>query len=179
VGTEQGVANWISQFLFNYHGYDPQTTGAESVAYFWGLMTAGGLLGLVLLKIMDSRKVLISFTILAIASLCLALFSTGKIALIAFPLVGFFASVMYPVIFSLALNSLKEHHGAFSGILLTGVTGGAVIPLLIGWIGDHWGLRAGMLLLFVTLGYILSVGFWAKPIINNQTIQSTHKEQTT
>ncbi len=177
VGTEQGVANWISQFLLEYHKYDPQTSGATAVAYFWGLMTAGGLLGLVLLKIMDSRKVLIIFTVLAIISLSFGLFSNGKIALIAFPLVGFFASVMYPIIFSLALNSLKEHHGAFSGILLTGVIGGAVIPLIIGWMGDHWGLRSGMFFLYLTLGYILSVGFWARPIISNKTIQRVHQEK--
>ena len=172
VGTEQGIANWISQFLYVYHQYDPQTTGAKAVAYFWGLMTAGGVLGLILLKIMDSRKVLIGFTVLAIICLSIGLFSNnGNIALIAFPLVGFFASVMYPVIFSLALNSIKEHQGAFSGILLTGVIGGAIFPLIIGWIGDNWGLRTGMFLLYLTLGYILSVGFWARPIINNKTIQ--------
>src|SRR5664279_1208610 len=68
VGTEQGVANWISQFLSTYHGYDAQKTGAETVAYFWGLMTAGGVLGLVLVKLMDSRQVLILFSILAIIS---------------------------------------------------------------------------------------------------------------
>jgi fucose permease len=176
VGTEQGVANWISQFLFEYHQYDPQTTGAKAVAYFWGLMTAGGLLGLVLLKIMDSKKVLVIFTILAIICLSVGLFSDGKTALVAFPMVGFFASVMYPIIFSLALNSLKEHHGAFSGILLTGVIGGAVIPLIIGWMGDHFGLRSGMFFIYLTLGYILSIGFWAKPIISNKTIQLGHRE---
>jgi fucose permease len=171
VGTEQGVANWISQFLSTYHGYDPQTKGADAVAYFWGLMTAGGVVGLLLLKIMDSRKVLISFTILALICLSVALFGPARISLIAFPCVGFFASVMYPIIFSLALNSVSEHHGSFSGILVTGIIGGAVIPLLIGWLGDHFGLRSGMFFLYITLGYILSIGFWAKPIITNKTIQ--------
>jgi MFS transporter, FHS family, L-fucose permease len=172
VGTEQGTANWISQFLYEYHHYDPQTTGASAVAYFWGLMTAGGVLGLFLLKIMDSAKVLIAFTILAIITLSIGLFTgSDRVALYAFPTVGFFASVMYPIIFSLALNSLEEHHGAFSGILLTGIIGGAVIPLIIGAIGDHFGLRTGMFFLYITLGYILSVGFWAKPIIKNKTIQ--------
>lgn len=171
VGTEQGVANWISQFLSTYHGYDPQTKGADAVAYFWGLMTAGGVVGLLLLKIMDSRKVLISFTILALICLSVALFGPARISLIAFPCVGFFASVMYPIIFSLALNSVSEHHGSFSGILLTGIIGGAVIPLIIGWLGDHLGLRSGMFFLYITLGYILSIGFWAKPIITNKTIQ--------
>ncbi|HET7116393.1 MAG TPA: sugar MFS transporter [Hanamia sp.] len=177
VGTEQGTANWISQFLFEYHKYNPQTSGANDVAYFWGMMTAGGVLGLFLLKVMDSSKVLISFTILAIIALSIGLFTgNDRVALYAFPCVGFFASVMYPIIFSLALNSLEEHHGAFSGILLTGIIGGAVVPLIIGAIGDHFGLRTGMLFLYITLGYILSVGFWAKPIIKNKTIQDARRE---
>ncbi len=170
VGTEQGTANWISQFLSTYHGYDPQKTGADTVAYFWGLMTAGGVLGLLLLKIMDSRKVLIIFTVLALVCLSLALFGPAKISLFAFPAIGFFASVMYPIIFSLALNSVNEHHGSFSGILVTGIIGGAIVPLIIGWLGDHLGLRNGMFFLYLTMGYILSIGFWAKPIIKNKTI---------
>ena len=50
VGTEQGMNNWISQFLSTYHGYDPQTTGARAVANFWGLMMVGGIVGLLFLK---------------------------------------------------------------------------------------------------------------------------------
>ncbi len=179
VGTEQGVANWISQFLYAYHGYDPQKTGAETVAYFWGLMTAGGVLGLFLVKLMDSRRVLILFTVLAIASLSAGLFGSAQMSLIAFPMVGFFASVMYPIIFSLALNSLDEHHGSFSGILVTGIVGGAIIPLVIGWLGDHFGLRIGMYFLYGTLGFILSIGFWAKPIIQNKTITLKFRKKTT
>jgi FHS family L-fucose permease-like MFS transporter len=170
VGTEQGVANWISQFLYTYHGYDPQKTGADTVAYFWILMTAGGVLGLLLVKLMDSRKVLIWFTLLAIVSLSVALFGSGRVALIAFPMVGFFSSVMYPIIFSLALNSINEHHGSFAGILVTGIIGGAIVPLIVGWLGDHLGLRSGMCFVFLTMGFILSIGFWAKPIITNKTI---------
>jgi MFS transporter, FHS family, L-fucose permease len=177
VGTEQGTANWMSQFLATYHHYDPQTTGAKAVAYFWGLMTAGGVIGLLLLKIMDSRKVLIIFTILALVFLTAALFGSAKMSLIAFPWIGFFASVMYPIIFSLALNSVSEHHGSFSGIMVTGIIGGAIAPLIIGWLGDHLGLRNGMLFLYITMGYILSVGFWAKPIITNKTIKLFEKKE--
>ena len=179
VGSEQGIANWISQFLATYHGYDPQKTGADTVAYFWGLMTAGGVLGLLLVKLMDSRKVLVLFTILAIISLSAALFGSGHMALIAFPMVGFFASVMYPIIFSLALNSMSEHHGSFSGILVTGIIGGAIVPLIVGWLGDHLGLRYGMCFLYLTLGFILSIGFWAKPIITNKTIKLGERKKKT
>ncbi len=178
VGTEQGVANWLSQFLVTYHGYDPQTVGAAKVALFWGLMTVGGLLGLVLLKLIDSRKVLLGFTGAALVFLTLALFGPGPLALVMFPLVGFAAAVMWPVIFSLALNSVDRHHGSFSGILCTGIIGGALVPLVVGWLGDAFGLRQGMFFLYVTLGYILSIGVWARPLITNETLAMKRRRRT-
>ncbi len=171
VGSEQGVANWISQFLLTYHGYDPHTTGASTVSWFWGMMTAGCLLGLALLKLIDSRKVLIGFTVLAIASLTAAILGPGWLSLYAFPAVGFFASVMWSIIFSLALNSVKEHHGSFSGILVTGIIGGAIVPLVVGSLGEQFGLRTGLSFIYLTLGYILSVGFWSRPLIVNKTVE--------
>ncbi|MDD8030787.1 MAG: MFS transporter [Acidobacteriota bacterium] len=177
VGTEQGLANWISQFLKTYHGLDPQTAGAQAVSYFWGLMTVGCLMGLVLLKLLDSKKVLVIFSILAIILLSLALFGPGELARWAFPLLGFSASVMWSIIFSLALNSVEAHQGAFSGLLCTGIVGGALVPLLIGWLGDHLGLRQAMFVLYLTLAYILSIGFWARPLISNETIWMKRKKK--
>ncbi len=171
VGTEQGVANWISKFLASYHQFDPQTVGARTVSNFWGMMTIGCIIGLLLLKIIDSRKILILFSVGAIISLTSGLFGPGKVALVAFPAVGFFASVMWSIIFSLALNSVSKYHGTFSGILCTGICGGALIPFIIGWIGNHLGLRFGMLFLYISLGYILSIGIWARPLVNNETIR--------
>jgi FHS family L-fucose permease-like MFS transporter len=176
VGTEQGVSNWISQFLFTYHGCDPQTTGASAVGWFWGMMTIGCILGLVLLKIFDSRKVLLGFATAAIVFLSAALFGSREIALVLFPMMGFAASVMWSIIFSLALNSVDRHHGSFSGILCTAIIGGAVVPLVIGWLGDRYGLRTGMCVLYLTLGYIFSIGLWARPLINNETISRKRRD---
>jgi fucose permease len=178
VGSEQGVANWVSRFLETYHGFDPQVEGARVVSYFWGLLTAGCLLGLLLLKLLDCRKVLVGFSAAAMAALAIALFGPTSVSYIAFMAVGFFLSVMWSVIFSLALNSVAEHHGSFSGILCTGIVGGAVVSWLVGWLGDMVGLRMGMTVLFVTMGYILSIGIWARPLIDNQTISLTELLQS-
>jgi fucose permease len=111
--------------------------------------------------------VLVGFSLGALAMLSVALFGPQKASLIAFPCIGLFASIMWPTLVSLALNSVPAHHGPFAGILCTGIMGGAVVPLLIGQLGDHYGLRTGMLVLYVTFGIVLSVGFWARPLINN------------
>ncbi len=170
VGTEQGISYWMSKFLSVYHGFNPDTVGADAVSYFWGLMTIGGVLGLILLKLLDSKQVLRWFTILAMISLVTGLFGSDRLSLWAFPVSGFFLSVMYPVIVSLGLNSVSKHHGSFAGILMTGIAGGAVVQILIGGISDLTSLKTGMIFLFITLGYILSISFWAKPIISNKTI---------
>ena len=171
VGTEQGVSYWISKFLYTYYGYDPIVVGSSIVGWFWGMMSIGCLIGLGLLKIFDSRKILIYAVIIAAVFLTFALFGPGNFALIAFPMVGFSLSVMWSIIFSLALNSVDRHHGSFSGILCTAIIGGAVIQLFIGWLGDNFGLKTGMSFIYLTLAYILSVGIWANPIITNETIK--------
>jgi fucose permease len=170
VGCEQGTADWMSSFLRQYHGFDPHTTGAAAVSWFWGLLTGGCLVGMLLLRVFDSRKVLIGACVGALCCLSAALFGPPNISVIAFPLVGLFASVMWPIVVSLALNSVAEYHGSFSGILGTGIVGGAVVPVIIGRIGDYAGLRAGLAFLYITFGVVLSVGFWASPIISNATI---------
>ena len=171
VGTEQGVASWISKFLQDYHGMNPEVEGAKAISWFWGLLTVGCILGLGLLKLMDSKLVLRIFVLAAMVSLATALFTgNGQVAYYAFIMVGFFASVMWSVVFSLALNSLPNNHGAFSGILCSGIIGGAIVPLIVGVIGEKFGLRVGMAFVFLTLSYLLSITFWAKPLIKNKTI---------
>ena len=170
VGTEQTLANWMSQFLSTYHHFSPAREGARAVGLFWGLMSLGCLLGLGLLKLFDAKRVLAAFTVCAFIFVGLALFGPANLALIAFPTTGFFLSVMYSIVFSMALNSVSRHHGALSGILCTGILGGAVVPLIVGVLGDYIGLRGAMLVLFVTLGFILSVCWWARPLIRNETV---------
>jgi FHS family L-fucose permease-like MFS transporter len=171
VGTEQGVSYWISKFLYTYHNYNPITIGSSIVGWFWGMMAIGCLIGLGLLKLFDSRKILVSAVIFATFFLTAALFGSGNVALIAFPMVGFSLSVMWSIIFSLALNSVNKHHGSFSGILCTAIIGGAIVQLFIGWLGDTFGLRVGMSFIYVTLAYMLFLGIWANPIITNETIK--------
>ena len=172
VGTEQGLADWMGQFLLVYHHVPAETTGAYEVSLFWGLMVIGCILGLVLLKLLDSQLVLKIFGLGAVTCVLAALLGPAHVALIAFPLCGFMLSVMWSIIFAMALNSVAEHHGAFTGILCTGILGGALIPFAIGWLGDYFGLRAAMFLILALLAYIIAMGFWARPLTRNETVWS-------
>lgn len=168
--TEQGVANWISKFLEDYHGVDAQTEGAAVVGTFWGLMSVGCLLGLVLLKLFDAKIVLRCAASLSMLLLLCALFGSATVSATCFPLIGFTISVIFSIVMSLGLNSVSKYHGSFAGILCSGIVGGAVGPVVVGALADVFGLRTAMLSMLVTLGYILSISFWAKPLIKNKTV---------
>ena len=170
VSTEQGTSLFMSTFLEQYHGIDPQTEGARAVSLFWGLMTVGCIAGLFLLKLIDSKRLLQISGFLTIILLCLALFGSTSVSLVAFPAIGFSISMMYSIVFSLALNSASENHGSFAGILCSAIMGGALGPLFISTIADATTLRTGMLLILVFVAYITAIGFWARPLVNNKTI---------
>ncbi len=179
VATEQGVANSMSLFLQTYHGLNPEVEGANAVSQFWLMMVFGCMFGMALLRLMDSRIVLKLFSVAAIVCYTTALFSSTSIALLAFPAVGFCISVMFSIIFSLALNSVPKHHGSFAGILCSGIIGGALASPIIGLVADLSGeLRIGMFCVFISLGYIFSIGFWAKPLVTNKTWKSDSSKQT-
>ena len=171
VSTEQGTSIFMSTFLEQYHGVNPQTEGAQAVSYFWGLMTAGCLVGMILLKLIDSKQLLQISGILTIILLLSALFGSKEVSMLAFPAVGFSISMMYSIVFSLALNSASQHHGSFAGILCSAIVGGAGGPMIVSTLADATSLRTGMLFILVFVGYITFIGFWARPLINNKTIR--------
>lgn len=170
VSTEQGTSIFMSTFLEQYHGVNPQTEGAVIVSYFWGLMTVGCLLGMVLLKLVDSKRLLQVSGGLTIVLLLVALLGSKEASMIAFPAIGFSISMMYSIVFSLALNSASQYHGSFAGILCSGIVGGAGGPLIISTLSDMTSLRTGMLVILVFVGYITFIGFWAKPLVSNKTV---------
>lgn len=167
---EQGIATWMSEFFHVYHRLDPGTQGASILSFYWLLLTCGCFGGMFLLTIFDSRKVLAALAVLAIISLVFALHGGTTASKISFPLVGAFESVMWPIILSLAINSVPKHHEVFSGVMYTASLGGALGPAIVGIIGDSFGLRASLDILFVPFLVVLSVAFWAKPLVVNKTI---------
>ena len=68
----------MSQFLSTYHHFSPTRKAPMRSGLFWGLMSIGCLLGLVLLKLLDAQIVLAGFTVLALVCLGLALFGPGE-----------------------------------------------------------------------------------------------------
>ena len=101
VGSKQGTANWISELLSKYHGDDPHTTGATAGPWFWGLLTVGCFIRHVAVKIF--RQPICSDRHLPGSAVVFDRRAVGlvSVSVIAFPAIGLFASVMWPILVSL------------------------------------------------------------------------------
>lgn len=159
---EQGISNWITQFLSNYHLIDPQTIGSLVLSLYWLLLSLGCICGMVLLKYFESTKILLAFTIAAVICFCCALFGSRDMAVWFFPLTGLFHSIMWPLILSLGMNTINKHHGSLSGLLFAASSGGAFGAMMVGRLGDVFGLRWGLFFLMLCYAMVASIYFWSR-----------------
>ena len=171
VGVEQGINNWVSQFLYQYHGLDPNVVGTEVISAFWGNLTVGTLVALILIKTVDGKVLLHIYSLASSVLILCALFGSLEVSVLSFKLMGFSISGIWSLVISLGLNSVTKNHGTFTGILLTGIIGGAIFPFLIAFISQISELRYGMLLIFLGLLYISYIGYYSKPIEKNSLLK--------
>ena len=176
VGVEVGVANNIGLFLEDMHkvtnvlGEGAEAIKNSTVANYWLGLLIGRLLGSFVLDKIPTKKAIRIYISCAALLLACAIFSKNlTVVLWAFPMVGFFISIMFPSIYGLAIESYKkEYSGMVSGMLCTAIIGGAVIGPLIAKVAEitgsiqkpNWYL--GMLIAFACYAYIFTVGIWAK-----------------
>jgi MFS transporter, FHS family, L-fucose permease len=116
------------------------------VSLYWGGALVGRLLGSWMLTKVKAGGLLGTFGILATLMLLLSMMSHGQLAIWSLVLCGFFNSIMFPNIFALGIAGLGPMTSKGSGLIMTAVVGGAIIPLLIGVLADHFGIQHAFLL---------------------------------
>ena len=120
------------------HGVSLQEAG-KAVAFYWGGAMVGRAIGSVLLTRVRADRLLTLFTAIA-AAMCFYVFAIGGVSAGFVALaIGLFNSIMFPVIFTLTLERSRASEESTSGLLCTAIVGGALLPLLVGWVSDMHG----------------------------------------
>lgn len=172
VGAEVGTASWIMKFFERVHGVTAEVSNARAtslfsrvlptlpaliVGLFWGLQGTGRLVSGAVLNRLGSRRILRLYSFLALACLLLATFGSKNLTAVGFAACGFFTSVLFTLIFSGTINSFTENHGTISGLLCTACVGGAIMPPVMGLVGDHLGMRMAMLVPALCFAYVFGL----------------------
>jgi len=153
----------IGSFLINFMG-DPHVAGlapadaAPFVSYYWGGAMIGRFIGFAVMRTVSPGKAL-AFNASAVIVLVLtAIFSGGHTAMYAILAVGLFNSIMFPTIFSMALNKLGPLTGQGSGVLCMAIVGGAIVPFAQGLLADNISLQLSFFVPAACYTFILYFG---------------------
>lgn len=129
------------------------------ISFYWIGAMIGRFLGSYLTNIFAPAKVLSFFAGCAILLIIISNVSLGLVAMWTILAVGLFNSIMFPTIFSLALDGLGDDKPQGSGILCTMIVGGAIIPPAFGFLTDSYNFSAALVLIMCCYLYILYFGY--------------------
>jgi len=158
VGVEVGLAS-IAVNYFKNQGMSSEKTASFLVSLYWGGAMVGRLLGSWVLTKFHAGKLVGIFATCGAILLAISMFSSGYVAIWTLVLCGFFNSIQFPNVFALGIAGLGPLTSKGSGLIMTAVVGGAVVPFLIGALADRIGIQGSFVLPIACYLYIALYGF--------------------
>lgn len=164
VGLDVGVNTSAPKILMERCGLSVMEAGYGPSIYF-AFRTAGAFLGAFLLTKYSAQKIFKIITVLSVVSLVIMIFAEDKFLLYALlALIGLSIANVFSIIFSFALQAMPNKANEISGLMITGVFGGALIPFLMGIVSDYANSQIGAILIILFCSfYLLLYAFYQKP----------------
>lgn len=153
----------IGSFLVNYFG-EAHIAGLEEhdaaklIAYYWGGAMVGRFIGSIALQKIAPSKAIAFNAVAAIVLLLVTIFTDGNVALYSVLAIGLFNSILFPTIFSVAIEGLGALTSKGSGWLCLAIVGGALIPLLQGVVADSVNIQQSFFIPVVCYVFIAWYG---------------------
>jgi FHS family L-fucose permease-like MFS transporter len=155
VGAQVGVTSFIIRFAEHTL---PGTSDVTAANYLWwhllGFMI-GRFAGSAMMKKIAPPRLLGVFAAASFVCALVAILATGAIPIWAVVFIGFFHSIMFPTIFALSLKNLGPYTKVGSSLLVMAIIGGALFPLLMGFISDVSNIQRAFIVPLVCYAYVL------------------------
>ncbi|MDR1371057.1 MAG: MFS transporter, partial [Dysgonamonadaceae bacterium] len=143
VGVDVSINTITPRILMERCGI-PVEEANYGVSVYFACRTVGAFIGAFVLSKYSAAKFFRISMVVAVAALISMLFVTDKpLILILVGIIGFFCANVFPILFSVALQKVPEKANEISGLMITGISGGALIPILMGLTADLWGNQSG------------------------------------
>lgn len=159
VGAQEGVASFVMRFL--QHLQIPNLTehvATNYLSFFWGSFMIGRFIGAYLLTKFDPAKMLATYAVLSALLLVAAMNTSGYVAVGCVVALGFFNSIQFPTIFTLALKDLGSNTKDGATYLVMGICGAAIVPPLMGKLSDVTDIQFALIIPVICYLYVIYYG---------------------
>ena len=160
VGAEVGLNSWLATYLSRTFGMDLASSATRlGPGLFFIALSAGRLLGSFVLNFLDARRFFRWSALLGLAGLGLLLVGSRTAALSGIVLCGLGFANIWPLVFSLTIESRPDRSGALSGLMCMAIFGGATLPALMGVAADRMGVVSAFLVPLACFAYLTALAF--------------------
>ena len=154
VGIDVGTNTTAPKILMERLGWTLNEAAFATSLYFI-FRTIGCLTGSFFLRVMKTRHFfIISILLMALGMIGLMVSQNNIVLYIAIAMVGYGNSNVFPIIFSQALLSIPEKKNEVSGLMIMGLFGGTVFPLLMGFAADAIGQIGAVIVMAIGVAYL-------------------------
>jgi MFS transporter, FHS family, L-fucose permease len=159
VGGEVAIGSFLVNYMMepNIGGLSEAAAG-HHLSLYWGGAMVGRFIGSALLQKVDPGKALAGVAACVMMLLVFAVSTSGAAAMWAVLAIGLFNAIMFPTIFSLALERLGKRAGEASGLLCMAIVGGALVPVVMGYFADLHGVHKALIVPAFCYAYIVYYG---------------------
>ena len=142
VGAEVCMARFLKPTLQDF-GIDPQTANTLGPTLFFAVLAVGRLLGSAILAVMSPRTCFRLSALLGLVGASVFMFGSKELSIAGIVAVGFGFANIWPMLFSITVEERPERANELSGLMCMAISGGALVPLLMGRLLDlNWGAVA-------------------------------------
>jgi fucose permease len=154
VGAEVSVSAGIPLFLKERYGIDINKVGLLGTGLFFTALTIGRFSGGVILNWMSPRKALMATCAVSLLGLAGLFLPIQALAVASFFVTGLGFANIFPLVFSIAVDNMPEHTNELSGLMVTAIVGGAIVPPLMGLVADASTVQLSFLVPMAAIAYI-------------------------
>ena len=159
VGIDVGTNTTAPKIIMERLGFSLEDASFSTSLYFI-FRTIGCLTGaLILQKLSPKIFFFISIAMMAVSMVMLFFCHSLAAIYVAIALVGYGNSNVFSIIFSQALLNMPEKKNEISGLMIMGLFGGTVFPLLMGFASDAVGQAGAVAVMFAGTMYLLYYAF--------------------
>jgi MFS transporter, FHS family, L-fucose permease len=154
VGAEVSVSAGIPLFLKERFDIDINKVGLLGTGLFFTALTIGRFSGGVILNWMAPKKFFLLTCAVSILGLMGLFLPDRTMAVSSFFLTGLGFANIFPLVFAIAVDKMPEHTNELSGLMVTAIVGGAILPPIMGAVADRSSVQLSFLVPLAAIGYI-------------------------
>jgi fucose permease len=156
VGIDVAINSNIGTFLSEKLGVDDEAAKYAKSLYFLAKMVGTFTGALLLTRIAANKFFLGSSVLLLVALAALAYTPSERSAWIIIFIVSLAASNIFPLIFSITVGRLPDRANEISGLMMMAISGGALIPFLVGYTMSQY-VNGGIMVLIACTIYLIII----------------------